>query len=389
MWRTLIDFLSSLKLTLACLALAIVLVLAGTLAQVHYGLDTVQERYFRSILVWWPPDASSFKFPVFPGGHLIGAFLLINLITAHIRRFQWTWKKVGIQLTHSGLIIMLAGGLFTDLLSVESFLRLTPGETKNYSEDSRAVELAITDLSDNDLETVTTIPQRLLGRGGMIQHESIPFRVLVRHFYRNSEIRMLAADAKLPPAASRGVGTRMNVVELPPAAAMNASNMVSTVVEILPQPLAGQATSESLGTFLVSNGLGAPQEFECAGRKWNLALRAVRYYKPYSLTLRKFTHERYMGTDIPKNFASKVVLIDPDRSENREVLIYMNHPLRYRGDTYYQASFEKGDTATILQVVNNPSFATPYVACIIVGAGLLFQFGYHFLGFTRRQRKTL
>jgi len=70
---------------------------------------------------------------------------------------------------------------------------------------------------------------------------------------------------------------------------------------------------------------------------------------------------------------------------NRDVLIYMNHPLRYRGETYYQAGFQKGDTATILQVVRNPSFVTPYIACIIVGLGLLVQFSYHLIGFSRRR----
>jgi hypothetical protein len=116
-------------------------------------------------------------------------------------------------------------------------------------------------------------------------------------------------------------------------------------------------------------------------------MRPERYYKPYSLTLQKFTHERYPGTQIPKNFATAAVLSDPERNESRDVLIYMNHPLRYRGETFFQSGFEKNDTATILQDVYNPSFVAPYVACVIVGAGLLYQFAYHFVGFLRR-RKT-
>ena len=52
----------------------------------------------------------------------------------------------------------------------------------------------------------------------------------------------------------------------------------------------------------------------------------------------------------------------------------------------YQAGFQKDDSATILQVVHNPSFLAPYVACVIVAAGLLVQFGYHLVGFARRRR---
>jgi len=386
MLTRLFDFASSLKLTLFCLCAAIILVLAGTLAQVHNGINVVQERYFQSLFIWWPPESTGFKIPVFPGGHLLGAILIINLITAHIRRFKWTWSKAGIQLTHIGLIIMLAGGLFTDLFSVESFMRLAPGETKNYSEDSVSMELAVIDETGDDLAQVTAIPDALLRQSGVIEHESLPFRIIVRRFYQNSDIRMVTGDAKTEAAATHGVGARASVVAIAPATAPNMRNVESAVIEIVPLPSAGAATAQSLGTWLVSDALGAPQTFDYSGKKWRLSMRPTRHYKPYSITLQKFSHERYVGTEIAKNFASKITLIDPERSENRDVLIYMNHPLRYRGDTYYQASFEKGDSATILQVVHNPSFVAPYIACVIVAAGLLLQFGYHFAGFSRKHR---
>ena len=74
---------------------------------------------------------------------------------------------------------------------------------------------------------------------------------------------------------------------------------------------------------------------------------------------------------------------------NRDVLIYMNHPLRYRGETFYQAGFQKDDSASILQVVRNPGFVTPYIACVIVALGLLVQFGSHLITFSRRRRTAL
>ena len=120
-----------------------------------------------------------------------------------------------------------------------------------------------------------------------------------------------------------------------------------------------------------------------------VTLRPARYYKPYSVTLQKFTHEKYAGTEIPRNFSSKVTLIDSERSVNRNALIYMNHPLRYRGETFYQAGFQPDDSATILQVVRNPSFIAPYVACVIVAAGLLVQFGFHLVGFSRQRRRAI
>jgi len=379
MLRKFIDLITSLKLTIVCLAAAMALIFAGTISQVHLGIWEAQQRYFQSLLVWWPAEGNGFKIPIFPGGHLIGAVLLVNLIAAHARRFRWTWRKFGIHLTHAGLIIMLAGGLFTDLFAVESHMRLTNGDTKNYSEDPRKMELAVIDTSNPEYDQVTAIPETVLRSTRTIEHKSLPFRIAVRHYYQNSRLKMASeGDSSLKPIANKGPGAQVIVESVPRSTGVNDRDVVSAAVEIF-------AAEGSLGTWLVSDALGAPQTFSAGGRTWQLVMRPARYYKPYSVTLQKFTHERYAGTDIPKNFASTVTLIDPDRSVNRNVLIYMNHPLRYRGDTYYQAGFERDDRTTILQVVRNPSFLAPYIACIVVAAGLLVQFGYHLVGFARRQ----
>jgi hypothetical protein len=384
MSRRFVDLLTSLKLTIVCLAAAMALIFAGTIAQVHLGTHEAQQRYFQSMFVWWPAEARGFQIPIFPGGHLIGAVLLINLIAAHAKRFRWAWRKLGIQLTHAGLIIMLAGGLFTDLFAVESHMQLARGDTKNYSEDARSMELAVIDLSDGEFDQVTAIPDAALRQNRVIDHWSLPFRILVKNFYQNSRLKMLSdAGSDVRPIANQGPGATISVEPVPRATGIDERDVSSAAIEIVPKQ-----SGNSLGTWLVSDALGAPQTFSCDGRTWMIALRPARYYKPYSVTLQKFTHARYAGTDIPKDFSSKVTLIDPERSVNRDVLIYMNHPLRYRGETFYQAGFQPDDSATILQVVHNPSFVAPYVACVIVAAGLLVQFGYHLVGFARKRRSA-
>lgn len=386
MLRKIVDLITSLKLTIVCLAAGMALIFAGTLAQVHLGIHEAQQRYFQSFFVWWPPESRSFKFPIFPGGHLIGAVLLVNLIAAHAKRFQRAWRQLGIHLTHAGLIIMLAGGLFTDLFAVESHMRLANGETKNYSEDTRLDELAVIDTSNPEFDQVTAIPESVLRRKRMIEHPSLPFQIVVRNFFQNSRLQMANETANGPqPIADHGPGAQVVVQSAPRATGTDEQNVVTAAIEIVPVDLASGATQKSLGTWLVSDALGAPQGFSWMGRTYQLVMRPARYYKPYSVTLQKFTHERYAGTEIPKNFASQIALIDPERSIDRNVLIYMNHPLRYRGETFYQAGFQKDDSASILQVVHNPSFLAPYVACVIVAAGLLVQFGYHLVGFARRR----
>ena len=59
----LIKFFTSLRLTVVCLALALVLVFWGTLAQVDLGLYKAQNEFFRSFLIYWGPKAPRGEFP--------------------------------------------------------------------------------------------------------------------------------------------------------------------------------------------------------------------------------------------------------------------------------------------------------------------------------------
>ena len=77
---------------------------------------------------------------------------------------------------------------------------------------------------------------------------------------------------------------------------------------------------------------------------------------------------------------------NPNTGENREVNIYMNNPLRYGGETFYQSSFATDESGTVLQVVRNPSWLVPYISCLMVSAGLVVQFMYHLVGFARKRR---
>lgn len=386
MFHRFLDFISSLKLTIICLSAALVLVFFGTLAQLTLGSHEVQERFFQSLFVCWHSPIWGWKIPVFPGGHLLGAILLVNLIAAHVKRFRWTKNKLGIQLTHAGLIIMLAGGFFTDIFSTESFMRLTPGETRTYSEDARTMELAVIDPSSNGTGRVISIPDVGWRSDFVIQNDNLPFRMKILKCFRNSTLQFLdKAPPNVQAASTQGFGTNVAVTELPSVISEEKRDSESLVVEVLPDHHEAQENASSLGTWLLSEHVEKPQSVTVGGKTWGLVLRLRRYEKPYSLTLQKFTHERFAGTEIAKSFVSRLALDDCEMKENRDVVISMNHPFRYRGDTFYQSGFEKEDSATILQVVHNPVSIAPYLACVIVGTGLLIQFGSHLYGFMRRQ----
>jgi len=382
MLERLFKILSSLKLTVVCLGVAIVLVFIGTLAQVDEGLYQAQTRYFRSFLIYWSPAGADWKIPVFPGGYLLGTVLLANLLAAHISRFKLTRKKLGIHLIHGGLILLLLGQLLTDALSTESAMRLAEGEAKNYSQDFRANELVLVDTSDRQHDRVTSIPETLVAKKGEIAPPDLPLKVRVLGYWENSALFDTATSNAIPVKATQGIGARAFLLPLSRTSDPEERDIPSALVEVI-------APEGSLGRWLVSSWTSAKQEFSYSHKTYQIAMRFTRYYKPFSLKLESFTHERYRGTDIPKNFASVVRLQRPDRGEDREVKIYMNNPLRYNGETYYQAGFDKNNDElthkiTILQVVHNPSWLTPYFSCALVALGLIVQFGQHLIGFVRK-----
>ena len=372
------DAITSLKLTITCMAALMVLVVACTLAQVHLGTFGAVQRYMRSWLVWWDIPGTVLSVPVFPGGALAGLVLAVNLLAAQGRRLQLSWKKSGLWIVHAGLILLVAGEFVTGMFQRDNRLAFENGETSNYVFSPRDVELAVIDTTDAKQDDVYSIPGSLLAHEATVRVPGTPVSIRVKRFYENSQLLRLPEGEA--PAATSGVGAQVAVRAAPPVTTDDAANTSSAVVE----PTAG---GRSYGTWLVSTGLGAPQSFVHEGRTYQLVMREQREYLPFALTLKKFSHDVYPGTDIPKNFSSLVHLSNPRTREERDVLIYMNQPLRYSGKTFYQASFGKNDTLSILQVVSNPGWLLPYISCVLVTLGLLIHFGISLTRWMRRESK--
>ncbi len=374
--KRLIQALGSLPLTLVLLTFSLVVVFVGTLAQVQLGIHTAQVKYFQSFIVFAEFADGRLRIPILPGGYLLGSLLVVNLICAYIRRIRIKKNLVGLLLIHVGLLMLLLGQLATDLLAVESSMRLHEGQALNYSEDFRSFELAIIDASQPDHNLVTAIPTRILQKQPVITPANLPFQLRIHACWPNSDNIQTNAPNQAPDA-TRGIGLRFKFAQAPVTARPDRRNIPTAYLDVL-------ANGQSLGTWMVSGWFDATQSFSLDGRTYEMILRPTRYYKPFYIHLEKFSHDRYLGTATPMNFSSRVRIQHPNTGEDREVLIYMNHPLRYAGETFYQSGYDERDpTVTILQVVRNPSWLTPYLACVIMSLGLIVQFLSHLIKFLR------
>lgn len=415
--KSIVKFITSLRLTVVLLALSIILVWVGTVAQADEGLYYAQTRYFKQ---WLVVGISLFghKIPIIlPGGYLLGTTLLVNLVAAHVYRFKWGVNKLGIHVAHAGIILLLVGQLVTDIFAHESQIRFLEGQTRAYSESPSRYELVFTTPADDKHNDEVVIPDALLTPGRAISTAALPFTVRVKSWARNSQPSFRAPMMQNgPPVTTNGVATSFDFRTTDETRAEDEKNAPTAVVELAgpggsfgdwvvsgwmaDEALIGIVRADSerqmgpqLATEIV-NHLVEPQSVTVGGRQYTFALRPARIYQPFSLTLVQATHSVYQGSDIPKDFRSRVRLANAQTGENREVEIYMNNPLRYAGMTFYQYQMDAGQAAaaagrtpsSVLQVVHNPSWLTPYIGCGLVAAGLVIQFMTHLVRFISKHK---
>jgi hypothetical protein len=379
-WKKSLRLFSSLGLTVALLVLSMLLVFAATLDQVDLGIYGVQQKWFRSWVVVHFYGKIGF---LYPGGYTLGFLLLINLVAAHVQRFKLTWRKSGIFLTHFGLILLLLGEFFTGLWQEDFQMRIDEGGTKNYSESFRLNELAVIDATDPKTDRVTAIPEAILAKQKTIHHSTLPFRIEVKAYYPHAAMQLREqAQNPAPSLATTGFGSRFAVTPFPLPKSDDAT-FPAVYLELI-------GTEGSLGTILVSALSPQPESIVYAGKTWRFSLRLQREYKPFALHLIKVTHDVYPGSEIPKNYASQVRLRTDDGRQDQEFTIFMNNPLRFGGFTFYQYQMQAATTEkfSVFQVVRNPTWQMPYIACSLMALGLLIQFSISLAFFIQKRSRA-
>jgi ABC-type transport system involved in cytochrome c biogenesis permease subunit len=321
-------------------------------------------------------------------GGLAGLVLLVGCIMV----FR---KRGGIVLLHAGIGLLMFNELWVASTARERQVFMQEGQTVNYLRDIRTVELALVDRSAETTDAHVVIPRdqlaanyaknRPLVKDGkspkFIEHAQLPVKVAVLAYYKNADVRDVAAGEKTLATAGRGL--KEALIERTAAKGTDSDGGVD---------LAGayvqfaDKDGKDLGTFMLSQ-LASEQKFperfaeklSVGDKTYDLYLRFKREYKPYTLKLVDVRKDDYLASDTPRNYSSDIEIADPEVGVKEAVHIKMNDPLRYRGDTFYQSGYHPpgqtgGAEATTLQVVLNRGWMIPYVACMVVVIGMAAHF---------------
>ena len=305
-------------------------------------------------------------------------------------------QRAGVVLLHLGVMLLMFGQWFVASYDVEEQMMLAEGETKSYAQDVRSLELAVIDSDSSEhpgQDNVYAIPLMKTGKlssfvkGKVIESDQLPFSIEIVEFMENSSVKFEASELE----NAKGDAAEWRAVENKSVSGTDGDtiNIPSMYVRI-------KDGAEDLGTRLLSLDqlrmrTGQVVSFdaeriEIGDKSYDLQLRFRRRYKPYSITLKDVKKEDYLGTSMAREFASEFQLVDKEKGIDRPVKIWMNNPLRFGGETFYQQSYNDtgmGELSTI-QIVQNQGWMVPYVACMMCAVAMLFHFGLTLVRFLNR-----
>jgi hypothetical protein len=185
-------FLASLKLAVICL-LSLAFVLGyGTFYESWYGTKAVQEAVYQS--KWFA---------------MLLAFLGTNILCAALIRFPWKKRQTGFVITHAGLLIVLAGSLYSFYSGDEGQVALLEGESAKTMVRTDAPVIRLHALDPETKEPV--FPEYVLpfrpgafawsrGRSEVLSDSRDPFKLVVKKFLPASAPKYLheAAEGGAP-----------------------------------------------------------------------------------------------------------------------------------------------------------------------------------------------
>lgn len=329
---------------------------------------------------------------------------LVTLLLFVVTAWAWPqkdWGRLGVLIVHGGIVMLLAAGLVEFHYSAKGTLALAEAEGGAYPRSGDEFQayyewdLVLAEhlgADGGDGADGGRVRERIApferfeglrtGASVRFEHPDLPFDLRVSGFHRNCVV------VEEPDGGVEGLALR----RLEPEAQQAERNSPGMLVTLVEKGAGGRShrallhadQSHPWRVRLAGATGAAASHAQGGGRVFDVDLRRRRWEVPFTLRLDEFTAAYHPGTSRPKEFSSRVTKLEDGTSE--PVLITMNQPLRHKGYTFFQSSFEPSRKAmtrdgrvvdtppvSIFSVVQNPADAWPLTACGIILVGLTFM----------------
>ncbi len=260
--------------------------------------------------------------------------------------------------------------------SVDGQMTVAEDQTKSTFQSYHEWELVVTK-KDASADTETIYPVALLKTETSLEHASFPFKINIKQTHRNAQVQKIGHTT---PKDAYAVN-EYHISPLP-LEKDNERNVPCMAISI--------DSSEGEKDIIIW-GMTSPIHAEpitIKGETYTLTLRKKLWTVPFAITLNKIVKDDYPGTMMARAYRSTIVKHEGNSSFTHE--IYMNHPLRHKGYTFFQSGYTDDPNTnrkfSTFAVVKNPTDRWPEFACYILSIGMLLHFGITFFNFLKKKR---
>jgi|WetSurMetagenome_2_1015567.scaffolds.fasta_scaffold00060_38 hypothetical protein len=365
----------SLHTTVICLIILCILVFWGTLYQVDHGIYAAKARFFSAWIVMIGGIIP------FPGVRLVGSALILNQATMLVFKQQWRPDKAGLIITHIGILVLLAGGGIVSYTARETFLTLWEGETSCESLSYNSWELAASELAkDGRPEAILVLNLDTLKAGQSYRFGSGDVSLGIENTYKNCTALMPSSMTHATRMQSNAMPSAADSIEPEKPAADPSDNVPGAIVSVTGGGAAARA--------VLYGGVAQPVRVPCGAETLSLSIRRKPTRLPLRISLLRFVKEDYAGTQMARQYRSAIHAKGPDI--DRDVVVSMNKPFRYRQYAFYQSSYSQSidRRSSTLAVVENRGKWLPYIASFLMSLGLLLHFGTKLVAHVRKRRAS-
>ena len=354
-----IKFLSSSRITVACLFLLFILTFWGTIAQVQQGLYAAQDRFFNSFFFL------AAGFIPFPGAQLVLWVFFVNLISMMIMTYKkyTQWQNAGLLIIHFGLIIYFFAAFMVFHVAQESNVHLAEGEGTNVSTSYQDWELAYWKDDGNERDVIA-LDTKNFKPGYQVPFENNDFTFTVKEYYSNCDAFGSSSPSKDP-----------SIVNISGIVFLTGKSIDKEKEQNIQGGVFNLRVNDKPYSLILYGAESQATPVSIGGKNYYFILRHKRFPLPFTIRLDHFKAEFHPGTDMAKSYESLVTITTG--TLERQVRIYMNNPLRYKDYTVYQASYDTdnmGRHYSTLAVVKNYARVLPYIGCFFVFFGLALHF---------------
>lgn len=338
-----------------------------------------------------------------PGMRIVWQLLQASIASCVLLAGMWMLfgRRGGNVLIHAGVGLLMVGQFVFGDRQVEQRMGLAEGGTTNLAVIEDELEIVLIDRSDATEDIVHAIPEALLRRVAQtkatIDDSALPAKLRIVRWMPNSQLSAVKEGDENP--ATTGTGLQLLAKPIKSVGgAMQDRNIAAAYVEVI-----DKQTDQPIETVLLSQQINdiaqltvgmQKDEYETVtidGKSYDMAVRFRQERKPFDVFLKDVEKMNYSGTETARDYSSRIVITDRESGETQEGKTWMNNPIRYKGETFYQSRYNKiplpggGSLETTgLQVVENMGWVIPYVSCMMVFWGMFAHFGGTFMTFAGR-----